>query len=218
MYWRVAHMCNTSYVLSCVASRFHLCFAFLTLSIHFSSTPVLSIVVFYFFFWHRHPSLFWFLSPVWLCQLLPSLSLLPCFYPFHYFPFPYFSPLFPVFCISMLIDSKQGFYFHVHTRWAHRMLSVCLYLTVFRKLWPHEYVCWQLQDVPLCVCVFTDRVNVCILGTHDSVAVALSATWGPSGSVLISVEAQNGFCLMSQRSHTPAAATFSKAAFRDNRA
>lgn len=152
------------------------------------------------------------------CQLLPSLSFFPCFYFFHCFPSPYFSPLFSVFCISLFIDSMQGFYFHVHTRWAYKMLSVCLYLTVFRKLWPHEYVCWQLQDVPLCVCVLTDRVNVCILGTHDSVAVALSSTWGPSGSVLISVEAQNGFCLMSQRSHTPAAATFSKAAFRDNRA
>lgn len=212
MYWRVAHVCNTSYVLSCVASCFYLCFAFLTLLFHLQHLSCLLLSFTSFFDTVIRP------SPVWLCQLLPSLPFLPCLYLFLYFPFPYFLPLFPVFCISMLIDSMQGFYFHIHTRWAHRMLSVCLYLTVFRKLWPHEYVCWQLQNVPLCVCVFTDRVNVCILGTHDSVAVALSATWGPSGSILISVEAQNGFCLMSQHSHTPAATTFSKAAFRDNRA
>lgn len=214
MYWRVAHMCNTSYVLlSCVASRFHLCFAFLTLSFDFSSTPDLFIVVFYTFFWHSSVPFLFSLS----C-LVMSVA-----------PFTLLSSLFlllPVLSFSIFFATLSCFlYFHAYWFDARVLFScpyalgfLCLYLTVFRKLWPHEYVCWQLQDVPLCVCVFTDRVNVCILGTHDSVAVALSATWGPSGSVLISVEAQNGFCLVSQRSHTPAAATFSKAAFRDNRA
>lgn len=64
------------------------------------------------------------------------------------------------------------------------------------------------------VCVFADIANVCSL---DSVAVALGATWGPSGFVLISAEAHNGFCLTSRRSQSPAAATLSKAMFSDNR-